>query len=700
MAMRITLHQVGRLLLYAGLIALAVGLPVLGWTARNDSDAFNKQVGWANIWAGSLAAVGLIIMQVGANQGNVSDLNRRVISLAKAQRTSHSKQLAQLLGTDSLESRYANVEFSAADARTGKPPPRARAAGNIDTIADFYRQKTPGRMLILGAAGAGKSVIGITLLLKLIDEVLTLAKVEGEELKVPVIFNLTSWPSEKKFDDWLVEEISMRFRLSPAAARELVHDKRILPILDGLDEMDTEAESPDRAEWAVGQLNDYIAINWNEPIVVISRSGSQYYSRLRARFRNMQAISIKPISSRRAEKYLTEHCGSETVDSINAGLAKGTRKTREMFFAAISTPWRLAITVGYINSGNNPKKLLPAANEGQAAFIARLDSELYETFLTTRFRLAGCKNQRQEDRARFHLSRIAHLLQSPKSDEQSIDIVLHDWWRRFGARVPAWQSRAGLFAAVVPFSLPLDRLPLEGYSPAPNAGWTSWAMPLANFLMLLTMAVATPYQVTRPTALNISRFLSSAGLLRVSLLLVLSVGTGYFFLVATSSGLLGAAIGVGLFVMLVSVIGRRTEATKDATGPHDPIRRDFVASGIYGLGMGTFMGAYNAEALGPLMGLLFGIGYFLAMTVGFAAGRYFMTTVMGPSVGLPLRLSSHLRWAKSAGILRTSGISYQFRHRELMTYLSATSDPPPRMPLPGPFGIPIQRVPKWLERKL
>ena len=170
-----------------------------------------------------------------------------------------------------------------------------------------------------------------------------------------------------------------------------------------------------------------------------------------------------------------------------------------------------------------------------------------------------------------HLSRIAHLLQSPKSDEQSSDIVLHDWWRRFGARVPAWQSRAGLFAAVVPFSLPLDRLPLEGYSPAPNAGWTSWAMPLTNFLMLLAMAVVTPYQVTRPTAINLSRFLSSAGLLRVSLLLVPSAGAGYFFFIATSSRILGAGIGVGLFVLLVAVIGRRTEATKDATSPRSAL---------------------------------------------------------------------------------------------------------------------------------
>ncbi|MFE9186279.1 NACHT domain-containing protein [Micromonospora haikouensis] len=698
MIARLSLRSAGRLLLIAGLICLTVGLPAFGWTARNDSDAFNKQVGWANIWAGSLAGVGLLLMLLSKNEHRNSDLDRRVISLAKAQRISHSRQLAQLLGTDALEARYAKVEFSTADARTGKPTPHARTAGSIDTIADFYRQKTSGRMLILGAAGAGKSVIGIKLLLELIDEVLAPGKMEGEEFKVPVIFNLTSWPSGKDFDAWLAEEISTRFRLAPAAARELVQDKRILPMLDGLDEMDNESEFPDRADWAVRQLNDYIATNAHEPVVVISRSGSEYYSRLRIRLRNLQAISIKPIGSKGVEKYIAEHCGPDALGAIQKELAQGTRKTRDSFFAAVSTPWRLAMTVGYMNSGSNPKNLIPTEGEDRPTFTARLNYMLYETFLSTRLRLAGCKDQRREDRARRYLSRIAHLLQSPKSDEQSSDIVLHEWWRRFGARVTAWQSRAALLAVVAPFNLPLDRLPLKGYTPNPDEGWISWAMPLANFSMMAVLAITTPYQVQRPLALNLSRFLSSTGILRISLLLIPATGIGYFFSYTTSSGLLGAGVGIGLFILLVSLLGGRTEATRDATSPHAPIRRDFVASGVYGLGMGIFMGAYTAEVLGSLTGLYFGIGYFLSMTVGFAAGRYFVATVMGPSVGLPLRLSSHLRWANHAGILRVSGVSYQFRHRELMAYLRANSVPPPQMPLPGPFGIPMQRVPKWIER--
>ncbi|WFE21925.1 hypothetical protein O7621_00580 [Solwaraspora sp. WMMD937] len=691
--------MMGWLLFAVGLIALAIGLPAFGLSAGEDSEAFNRQVGWANIWAGSIAAVGLLLMLSGRSQDQSSELNRRVISLAKAQRDSHSKQLAQLLGTDSFESRSAKLEFVVADARTGRAAPRARTAGDINTIAEYYRKNTSGRLLILGAAGAGKSVLGITLLLELIGDVLSSQPADGVDLRVPVIFNLTSWPRATEFRDWLVDEISVRFRLSPAAARELVRDKRILPILDGLDEMDNEAELPDRAEWAVGQLNEYIATGWQEPLVVIGRSGTQYYFRLRSRFRNMQAISIKAIGVREVEKYLAEHCGAEIMGSIRDELRRESRRQSDMFFAAVSTPWRLAMTVGYINSGNDLRKLLPTANENRMAFSDRLDSELYETFLSTRIRLSGRNAQHQEDRARRHLAMIAHLLNSPKDDEKSSDIVLHDWWRRFGFRVPAWQSRVAFVAVAVQFNLPFDKLPVEDYSPDPNAGWRSWAIPLANLLMLITIAIVTPTQVARPKGVQISRFMSAAGFTRTSLALVFAGGFGYTFSQVASSNALGLAGGMGLLILFAAALGRRTEATKDAASPHDPIRRDFIASVMFGLGMGIFMGAYIADLMGPIAGLHFGFAYFLAMTIGYASGRYFVATVLGSRVGLPLRFSSYLKWATRAGILRVSGISYQFRHRELMKYLSATVPPPPPLPLPGPFGIPVQRLPTWLGGK-
>jgi hypothetical protein len=698
MLRRVSLRSVGRFMFAVGLIALAVGLPAYAWTTQNDSESFNRQVGWATIFATSIGAVGLLMMTTGKDKCKIDVLNRRVVSLARAQRTSHSKQFAQLLGTDSLESRSAKLEFVAADPRTGKSPRNERTAGSIDTVGDYYRQSTSGRMLILGAAGAGKSVISIALLLQLVDEVLTCDR-DGKELRVPVIFNLTSWPSGRELDDWLADTMSMRFRLSSATARELVRDQRIIPILDGLDEMDNETESPDRAERAVGQINDYIAVNRHVSLVVVGRSGSRYYSRLRVKIRNAKAIAIKSVAYKEIERYVGEHCGQDVLNTVRRGLMAGPRKAREAFYSAVSTPWRLAMTVGYINSGKDPRRLLPVASEGRADFAARLDRELYETFLSTRMRLGGCKDERQTDRRRRSLSSIAHLLCSPNSDDQSSDIVLHDWWRRFGISVPAWQSRVALVAAILPFALPLGRLPLEGYSPDPDAGWISRAMPLANLMMLVTLALLTPYIVKRPSGISLSRFLSSTGVLRAFLLLIPSAGVGYVIFVTTSSGLLGAVAAIGVFALLVSVLGFRTEVTKDATSPQAPIRRDLTASLIFGVGMGTMMGVNSAGLMGAQLGLQFAVGYFLAMTVGFASGRYMVATWLGGSAGLPIRLSAHLRWATHAGILRASGISYQFRHREIMNYLRESSDPPPQVPLPGPFGIPMRRMPRWLERK-
>lgn len=679
---------------FGGLVGLAVGIPTVAWVAQNDPNAFNKQVGWANIWALPVAVLGLLVSEIGKKRKAADELDHQVIALAKAQRSSHGEQLAQLLGTDSLESRPAKLTFSVADVRTGKPAANARVAGSVETVADYYKM-TSGRMLILGVAGAGKTVIGNILLMKLIEDLLGSAKPAVGDLQVPVIFNLTSWSSGKKFDEWLADEIAVRFHVGLSSARKLVRENRILPLLDGLDEMDNELEPPDRANWAVQQLNDYIAVKPHGRLVLMCRSGSRYYSRLRIKIRNMQAIAIKPLRIVDIDSYILEHCGKDVLEALKEGISGGPRGAQKMFYTEVATPWRLAMTVGYINVGNDVRRLLPRATESQAIFANRLNSELYETFLSTRLRLGGCKNHRQIGQARHSLSRIAHLLHSPENGEQSTDIILHDWWQRFGGKVPAWQVRAAAFAAILPFGLPLEKLPLEPYSPDPAEGWLSWALPLANFMMLFTMALATPSRAIHPTGISLSRLLSSAGLMRTVIFLVASIALGITSAQVVSWPALGVGLGIGCFILLVSVVGSRMEATEDAMDPHAPLRRDFFASVIFGAGMGIFMGTYMAEVLGPSMGLRFGLGYFLTMTVGFASGRYFIATFMGPTVGLPRRLSSYLRWAKRAGILRVSGISYQFRHRELMNYLLDSSEPPPKMPIPGPFGIPIQRWPRW-----
>lgn len=90
-----------------------------------------------------------------------------------------------------------------------------------------------GGLLIVGDPGAGKTVLLLKLAMSLLDKV-DLAKREA----FPVIFNLASWsPEYERLEDWLIVALESGYGLSRDSAATLLHQKRIIFLLDGLDEL-------------------------------------------------------------------------------------------------------------------------------------------------------------------------------------------------------------------------------------------------------------------------------------------------------------------------------------------------------------------------------------------------------------------------------------------------------------------------------
>jgi hypothetical protein len=111
--------------------------------------------------------------------------------------------------------------------------------------------------------------------------------------------------------------------------------------------------------------------------------------------------------------------------------------------------------------------------------------------------------------------------------------------------------------------------------------------------------------------------------------------------------------------------------------PRDVINTDGAPLAMYGL-MG-FMAAGEAFGLaGPLAG---GIVIALAggLAGGLGSGSYVWTNyhiaiaVTALRRRGPWRFGRFLDWALDAGLLRVSGVAYQFRHRELQQWLTSRS---------------------------
>ena len=110
--------------------------------------------------------------------------------------------------------------------------------GELAEIADFYRGIPSGRLVVLGRAGSGKTVLTLRF-------VLDFLRTRRSAEPVPVIFSLGSWdPRATTLRDWLVGRLLRDYpgltESAPGSANlatALVDANLILPVLDGFDEI-------------------------------------------------------------------------------------------------------------------------------------------------------------------------------------------------------------------------------------------------------------------------------------------------------------------------------------------------------------------------------------------------------------------------------------------------------------------------------
>lgn len=163
--------------------------------------------------------------------------------------------------------------------RHSRPPILGEAA-----ITEVFHE-AGGRLLILGDAGAGKTI----LLLQLAEGLLWRAESDLRQ-PIPVVFNLSSWGSEhKSLETWLVEELSAEYEVDHRTGSAWVAQNELTLLLDGLDEV----AAAHRAACAEA-INEYRRTHGFVQLAVCSRTKAA--EDLAVKLHLEEAVQLQPLT--------------------------------------------------------------------------------------------------------------------------------------------------------------------------------------------------------------------------------------------------------------------------------------------------------------------------------------------------------------------------------------------------------------------
>ncbi|NUT25980.1 MAG: helix-turn-helix domain-containing protein [Streptomyces sp.] len=295
-------------------------------------------------------------------------------------------------------------------------------SGRLEHIAGTYRDIRSGRLVVLGRSGSGKTILTLRF-------VLDHLKTRTPDEPVPVIFSIGAWnPTTITLRDWLTEQL-MRDHPGTAArspgraslAAALVDSGRVLPVLDGFDEIAERLRRP-----ALEALNATTL-----PLLLTSRP-DQYAA----------AVAETDVLTAAAAIELTDL----TLDDLDAYLPRTTRKTnranpdegawdpvlRELrkqpaspLATVLTTPLMvsLARTIYSDTPDHDPTDLLKPELFGTPQ---ELEDHLLDNFIPTvyhhRHRPQDAPRDCDPDRARRWLGYLAHHLTRQKTPDLA-------WWR-------------------------------------------------------------------------------------------------------------------------------------------------------------------------------------------------------------------------------------------------------------------------------
>ena len=562
-------------------------------------------------------------------------------------------------------------------------PSRPLPAGT--SIARVY-DEADGELLILGEAGAGKT----TLLLELACELITRAE-QNETLPMPVVFHLSSWAEKQPpLAHWLVEELESKYQVPRTVGQAWIAQERVLPLLDGLDEMKQEALSA-----CIAAVNAYRAQYRQIPPVVCSRA-ARYFAQ-EQRLTLLRAVTIRPLTAEQIDAYLAGTGGQ--LEAVREALRDDPDMQK-----LVATPLMLSVlTLAY--QGNSVEALVAESSPKKRMFA---------TYVQRMLQRRGTQTRYTPSQTIHWLAWLAKQLIQHNQTGFYIERMQPDW---LSLQSRSYQMYRILVRLVAGFLIGISIGPPVGllYGPfiGTLAGLMGWLLGgLIGWLFSLIVyqsgreiklvEIVTWSGVRLQGELMVSSrmrfvggiFSASVGLLTGGLFIGLIAGP--------VAGLIGGSV-VSVFCVLfawlcMSLLGglsSRMLSEHDRITPNQGIHRSVRNSILVGLCFGLIFGLVTGLGIGLVSVLItkhpaslsfelsFGLCGGLVGAVGAAMPRgglasiqhYLLRLLLWRVGAMPLNYMSFLDYAAEHILLYKVGGGYIFMHHLLLDYFASLDAP-------------------------
>ncbi|OLF19169.1 hypothetical protein [Actinophytocola xanthii] len=545
-----------------------------------------------------------------------------------------------------------------------------RTVVDLTTLVTDYAE-APRRLVVVGEPGAGKTGLCVLLLLELLRRP-TIAR-------VPVLLQVSAWNPKENLDAWLMRSILETYpflgnesRFGATAVRDLLAKHRILPVLDGLDEM-----ADRRRGAALRALDSDRGVA--EPLVLTCRSGEFDRANAGGPIRESQVVTLLPLEDDAVAGYLLDSAASDRLEQWEQVLDRLSDRVSDPLAEALRTPLMLSLArTTYSEPDTDPAELLELDTP------ERVEARLLDEFTRQAFVTRPPSPLSTPARAprRWHPARAERWLAFlARLDERELA-----WWQLWRT-VPRWVFVANGIMVGGTLSTLLGWL-LLGLFGRPGLGaLLGLAVGVGGGALLGLLPAEAPRRF-------VPRILRRNEVGRDLMFGLIGAAAGGIAVAAVYGVAYGAVVGL-VFGVAFGVIRRFTEPTepKEAVTPDTLVRGDrraVLSAAVLGAVLGAAVGGTLAGVLGaanlavpvehPVLVALLGVGVGAVLGAGglglvvhatSASGRFNTTRIWLALRGsTPLRLMSFLADAHRLGVLRLAGPYYQFRHELLRDRLA------------------------------